>query len=206
MSKYHKGDKFIVEIKEVMNSVNGTLYRSEFSTLTFDDYGLDKLEQISATKSEETPTLPNDEKHEIITEAYEYAEAYNKGLNDAWELAKKIVSNPGEGGFSVKELINIFETSLMKNVFNEYSAQEAIEIIEAYEKEQAEIKVGDVVENINTGEAIVLEMRKDGLLNIITLTNGEVRIGWHQDVFKKTGKHIDIQSVLQQIGGGSGES
>lgn len=51
MSKYKVGDKFIIEIKEVMDSDNGTLYRSNFSTLVFDDYGLDKLEQLEEIKA-----------------------------------------------------------------------------------------------------------------------------------------------------------
>lgn len=47
MSKYKAGDKFILEIREVIESERGTLYRSNFSTLVFDDYGLDNLPQLS---------------------------------------------------------------------------------------------------------------------------------------------------------------
>ena len=43
MSKYKVGDKFVCEIKEVIECERGTLYRSNFSTLVFDDYGLDNL-------------------------------------------------------------------------------------------------------------------------------------------------------------------
>lgn len=141
-------------------------------------------------------------KHLAKVEPDDTSEAYNEGLNDAWELAKKIVSNPGEGGFSVKELINIFETSLMKNVFNEYSAQEAIEIIEAYEKEQAEIKVGDVVTAYST-EGIVTKCNED----FVTVINKNgVSDKWAKFVCKKTGKHIDLSDLFKQIGGGTGES
>lgn len=39
MSKYKVGDEFIVTIKEVMKSENGTLYRSNFITLdSFTDW------------------------------------------------------------------------------------------------------------------------------------------------------------------------
>ena len=43
MSKYKVGDKFVCEIKEVIKCERGTLYRSNFSTLVFDDNGLDNL-------------------------------------------------------------------------------------------------------------------------------------------------------------------
>lgn len=57
MSKYKVGDKFVCEIKEVIKCERGTLYRSNFSTLVFDDYGLDHL-----------PKLPDD----IITKLKEW--------------------------------------------------------------------------------------------------------------------------------------
>ena len=50
MSKYNKGDKFELEIEQVMESSTtgrNTLYRIKgFSALTFDDYGLSLLKQI----------------------------------------------------------------------------------------------------------------------------------------------------------------
>ena len=49
---YKVGDKFIIEIKEVLSSDKGTLYRSNFSTLVFDDYGLDKLQKYNEAKQE----------------------------------------------------------------------------------------------------------------------------------------------------------
>ena len=128
------------------------------------------------------------------------AEAYNKGLNDAWELAKKLDLLD----CSVGE--QIFGTYKLAEVFTKYTPQEALAKLEVYKKEQASIKVGDVVKNINTGEAVVLQIRLDGLLNIYSIKDGMVRIGWNKTAFKKTGKHIDIQSVLGQIGGGQGES
>ena len=181
MSKYHKGDKFIVEIKEVMNSDNGTLYRSNFKTLTFDDNGLDKLQKYN---------------EDMIP----YDVAYNKGLEDAWELAKKIASNPSEGGFSIKELIKIFESSLIKDIFKKYSAQEALAKLEAYENEQADIKVGDVVVHLDT-KGVVLDFIDSTDDEMVVLNENGCVEEWKHSQCKKTGKHIDIQSVLEQIGG-----
>ena len=45
---YKKGDKFTVEITEVLTGEDGkTVYRmNDFSSLVFDDYGLDRLEKV----------------------------------------------------------------------------------------------------------------------------------------------------------------
>lgn len=86
-----------------------------------------------------------------ITETQKTIEAikYECGLNDAWEVAKKIVSNKGYTG---EELENIFGTSTLSRIFDTYTASEAIEMIEKYEKEQKTpvFKVGDRVRT--TGE------------------------------------------------------
>ena len=56
MSKYNKGDKFELEIEQVMESTitgRNALYRIKgFSSLTFDDYGLSLLKQIKTEEPE----------------------------------------------------------------------------------------------------------------------------------------------------------
>ena len=135
-------------------------------------------------------------------------EAYNKGLedgrNEVWELAKKIASNHSEGGFSIKELIKIFGIALVKDIFKEYSAQEALAKLEAYEKEQAEIKVGDVV-TVDNGDIkfICTQDNSNGDYTKCHLmaSDGSTWEECNKKILVKTGKHIDIQSILQQIGG-----
>ena len=48
MSKYNKGDKFEIEIEDVLTNEKGeVLYRLKpFAALTFNDYGLNQLKQI----------------------------------------------------------------------------------------------------------------------------------------------------------------
>lgn len=48
MSKYKVGDKFEIEIAQVIESVGGnTLYRIKgFNALIFDDHGLNKLREL----------------------------------------------------------------------------------------------------------------------------------------------------------------
>ena len=132
-------------------------------------------------------------------------EAYNKGLNDGrnevWELAKKLVLLDSSIGWE------IFGTCRVLEVLENFTPQEAIAKLEAYEKEQ-EIKVGDVVtDKGHTTEILVTELNAVTFGGIKTTPTDELgQLGTVYSLmpiiqYHKTGKHIDIQSVLQQIGG-----
>jgi hypothetical protein len=61
MYKYKAGDKFVIEIEEVIETQGKTLHRVKgFNALVFDEYGLGMLEQIKETK--EAPKLTQREK------------------------------------------------------------------------------------------------------------------------------------------------
>ena len=138
------GDKYIIELEEKpFHDDNGDfLYRVKgFNSLVFDMTGINKL--ISYTE-------PDMEKvrEEAFKNGYDAAckdidikskinAAYQKGLSDAWECARKIIHMP-EG-----DLLNIFTecysavcTSVQ--VFLKYDASEAIEKIRQYEQEKEE--------------------------------------------------------------------
>lgn len=190
MGKYHKGDKFIIEIQEVINSENGTLYRSNFKTLVFDDYGLDSLHQ-AITPAEDG-----------LVDKAEVAEAYNKGLQDAWELARKIVLDVSKGGIPERNMRSMFgEKWTVSDILKNYTPQEVLAKLEAYEKEQNEIKVGDVVSNDGL-KSVVVRVVEDKIYTVTSI--GTTPSYAFDDIkkLKKTGKHIDIQNILQQIGGG----
>lgn len=65
-------------------------------------------------------------------------EAYQRGLNEAWEAAKKIVLSPDEGGTSLPDLFAMFGNGSKQSVFRNYSASEAIAKQKAYEEKQKE--------------------------------------------------------------------
>ena len=123
------------------------------------------------------------------------------GLNEAWEFVRKI------SNISYKELSNIFGVS-MENPWGElidkHSASEAIAKLEAYEAEK-QIKVGDVVEYFtevsNPHFGIYLSETKEEHWVLTPYCEApqslEKKTGWQ---FKKTGKHIDISSILAEIG------
>lgn len=94
MSKYTKGDKFEIEIEQVMEpSTTGrnALYRIKgFSALTFDDYGLSLLKQIKTEEPEvdwsmvavDTPILVS---ADGLDWRRRYFAKYEAGLVRAWD-------------------------------------------------------------------------------------------------------------------------
>ena len=114
---------------------------------------------------------------------------YTDGLNDAWELAKKILN------MKMDVAVEAFDCTRISDVMEKFTPEEALAKIEAYEKEK-EIKVGDVVLD-------------DGDKGIVTRSgNNYVYILWFDgscgnyepSKLKKTDLHIDIEGLLRQIG------
>ena len=122
-----------------------------------------------------------------------YCNEYQRGLNDAWEAARKIVemSDP-----PYWELFDEYK----ENLFGKISASEAIEKLKAYEDKQKaddEIKVGDEVRHDRGWTAVVTSIDNVGF-SVMDL-NGEV--GSYSDIskFEKTGRHFDIASILEDM-------
>lgn len=187
MSKYNAGDKFIIEIgEEYETSMKFGLEENSpvelfkikgFNSLVFDDNGLDKLQKYDEAQ------IP-------------YSEAYNKGLQDAWKLALKVSAIENKEGIPDEVCKKLFGTLCGAEIIREHTPQEVLEKLEAYEQEK-EIKMGDEVENpnnpkkyivcnIKTGASISTDLRETALLEL--------------SCWQKTGKHIDIQSILDGIG------
>ena len=74
-----------------------------------------------------------------------YCNEYQRGLDDAWEVARRIALNSNDGGLSIEELDEIFGCYTLQQVFRQYSAQQTIEKIKDYEEQKTdgEIKVGN---------------------------------------------------------------
>lgn len=185
--KYKVGDEFIVKIKEVMDSDNGTLYRSNFNTLVFDEYGLDKLQKYDEVK----------ERLELIDEL-KLVER-NKGMMDAWELVKKLADMP------FQERADIFgyccNGITVTDVLRDFTPQQALAKIEAYEGSNA-IKVGDVVYADDEPDSFgVVTWFVDDKYAYVLWDDGSS--GFQEDIsdIHKTGRHIDISNLLEQIRG-----
>ena len=128
---------------------------------------------------------------------------YSQGLADAWKLAKKIVLSPYNGGMSSGTLDEIFDKySDMDSVLMNYTAEEALAKIEAYEKERAEVKIGDeVVHGIGGCETkFIVTSMSDGMIRGFDSNGITHSFTFPNRFITKTGKHIEIESLLKQIG------
>jgi hypothetical protein len=146
--------------------------------------------------------MPNTEpKNELVRDFdCELDMAYEKGMNDAWELAKQILYGID------KQLIEIFDKKVeprffdlthKRDIINCHTPQEAKAKMEKW-RESKKIEVGDVVELTVGTKCVVTAIRND-------IADGFTEVGYSfydlpLDELKKTGKHIDIKAILEQIG------
>lgn len=113
---------------------------------------------------------------------------------EAWEIAKKLFAD-----YSNVELDEIFGKGWSFPKLMELTPQEAKAKIEAWEVKKY-INVGDVISNPNFGKGVVFGISDDGKYAILT-ENACSTHGWDRSALKKTGRHIDIDGLLKQIGG-----
>ena len=181
--------KYIIEVEDECTE---DLYRVKgFETLVFNEAGLKKLEPVSNALQ------------------HGYDEGYQDGLNDAWELAKKIIL-PMECHevFTGEDLNDIFGMSGYKNVMSTFSASEALAKFQEYEearkKAEAEIKVGDEVIVPNGKRCVVTGFNRGDNKWILCIDeNGDCGPNYHEKTdLKKTGRHFpQIEEVLKQMKG-----
>ena len=87
-------------------------------------------------------------------------------------------------------------------IFEKFTPQEALVKLEAYEKEQEKVRqkimVGDIVTLEDGTKGVVMD--EDGVDNVVIFTeNGCIEAWMNKKYITKTGKRIDIQSLLEQI-------
>lgn len=169
MSKYKIGDKVYLECEVSKIDMSDNTYR-----LKYEDY----MDEHSSTYSVTDKVLhPADE-------------SYSKGLNDAWELAKKIIIQPDDGGYTAQELEELFRTIVPSEVFAAFTPQEALAKVKEYEDKCNEIKKGDVVKLIgSTHEAIVTRVSVTSLYFLFK--DGSCGSLSAKEDFEKTSKHFD---------------
>ena len=185
MGKYKVGDKFVIEIEGIYENVlsnafevdiSKQLYKIKgFDSLVFDKNGLDKLE--NAKNSLPIP----------------YSEAYKKGMNEAWEIARELCNT----GYN--DCTNIFGDESVEYVIKNLTPLEIKEKIESFKKE---IKVGDVV-TVGGGDItfICTKDNSNGDYTKCHLVAGDGSVYEDCDKFEcqKTGKSIDIGEILKEI-------
>ena len=134
-------------------------------------------------------------KNTIKLEEDEY---YQRGLEDAWEAARKICLNECDGGMTPTEVNKIFGVGFYRDALLE-SASEAIEKIRQYEQEKEEIKIGDEVRNIQYGWTAVVSAIDRECMTLMD-TNGKLGDGYDMNRFIKTGRCFpEISEVLKKM-------
>lgn len=220
MSKYIKGDKVVMEITDRFKNAYGHEYYSLLNSIYSTDFIEEKTEfltfytepleaKIRRQAAEITRLLAENKrlwatnKHmesesmRVIVEnnelRKEMEQAEVEGAEAAWELARKIILL---GGYTSDDLEEIFNCSGYHKVMKDFTYPEAAAKVAEWEKAKEGIKVGDVVSR--EGLYGVVKSVSDDWLNGITASG--ISFQWLKRKCTKTGRHIDIDSFLKQIG------
>ena len=125
-------------------------------------------------------------------------QGYNKGLNDAWELVKKIVLKAEKGGLNYNDFKNIFGVGDYVSVLEEFTPQEALAKLKAYEEAQ-KIKLGEIViVNIPDEKGIVIVKCQDGEYKVLMEDFDIVKLPASK--LTKTGRFVALNNIIEQIG------
>ena len=197
MSKYKVGDKVILTVSDVNEKAYYPYYMFNNNNSNLWISSIDKYAEPLSTYTEplEAEITRLLEENKRLKQNYENIRA--KGQNEAWELVRKIFdmeTNDIEDIFIKEDAWNL------GTVLNNYTYQEAAAKVAEWEKAKEEIK------------AFMDKLACDKLSDIISHNNAENKtlnnpmywwagsVSWRLENMKKTGRHIDVDSFLKQIG------
>ena len=131
---------------------------------------------------------------------------YNKGLEDAWELAKKLILNETEYDSFGYHGVKVIFKKLPYEVFRDMTPQEAFARIEEHEERKREIfkdeyDVGDVAKTKDGKLCVVSSIAKDAVYVLTYADGSSERVGCHEakSYLTKTGRKMDIRSLLDEL-------
>ena len=127
----------------------------------------------------------------------EINEAYQRGLDDAWEAAKKIQCDEK---LDWETLFHMFNRDSFTGIFRDFSASEAIAKLKAYEEKQKaddKIEVGDEVEVLNSGSKYLIAWFAGK--SLCGFAHDGVTCHLQPSDVRKTGRHFDILSILEEM-------
>lgn len=231
MNKYKVGDKIVLTVSDVNEKAYYSYYVFNDNDLILWEPSTDKYaeplsnytEPLEDTiqkytvkiarlvmekeglKDENERLKTENKKMSIKIDAYElygdqheeeYNQAFNQGTEAAWELARKIILG-GKDCYSCEDLKKIFDYGYSQAVMRHYTYPEAAAKVAEWEKAKEEIKVGDVVSHEEKYGVVISE----GTICFRGFADDGTPFEWYKERCKKTGRHIDIDSFLKQIGG-----
>ena len=130
--------------------------------------------------------------------------SYEQGMRDIWNLMQKIYCEPGFNKYNKRE--EIFGWEYMSDILERLSPEVALEKLRDYEErkrvEAEKPVVGDVVEfDASCGPKTGVLLYENSTCYWVLEAAGECpqRLSKENFKIKKTGKHVDIQGMLDEI-------
>lgn len=171
------GDKFVLEINDAFERDGEKLYRAKgFKSLVFDDNGLKKLVPLQGIAKEEMEAVRN------------------AGREEVWELVKFLKETDK---LEVRKIFDVPDIAFSAvGWILDHNVHDILDKYNAWKKSENEINVGDVVKHKN-GRIGVVTYKNDLILRGIL--DDSTTFDWFIADCSKTGKHIEIESVIHQI-------
>ena len=215
MNKYKVGDKVVFTVTGMFGDVEYQYYalNKDFSVW---EKTIDKYSEPLSTYTEPLEAKIKRQAAEItrlLAENKELKEDFEKskrvnlnigrvaGQNEAWELALKLrymdyedkVECFGLGYDGKEKWIEVMEN---------YTYAEAAAKVSQWEKAKEEIKVGDVYKSLSGNFVVCGIDREKDMVKALwdDLSVGKIYLYEIKEQYTKTGRHIDIDSFLKQIG------
>ena len=175
-------------------------YTVKIARLVMEKEGLkDENERLKAENEKMSIKI---DAYELCSDQHEveYNQAFNQGAEAAWELARKINNMDI---YDTEEIFIEAGAFHLGNVLENYTYLEAAAKVTEWEKAKEEIKVGDIVKirEGNNNDLCVLCMSTDKKYYNAVDGYGAVYYLLTKEMIAKTGRHIDIDGFLKQIGG-----
>lgn len=120
---------------------------------------------------------------------------YQKGLEDAWKVAKRICITADNGGLNSEELKEIFDTYSTSRILNNFTVTEAMEKLKEYE--EGGFRVGDIVAGVTHHRGVVVKVNEFGC-NVLW-ENGDTGFHSHRDLDKVNEFTLDVNLILNEI-------
>ena len=127
-------------------------------------------------------------------------EAYQRGLEDAWNVARKIAVETDDGGVSIEALYKMFGTESMCMIMKNNTVHDATDKLKAYEDKNSDrIEVGDEVRTRDGAPSHTFLVTKVTDSHVYGISDDGSWNYWTKDEVTKTGKHYDIASILEAM-------
>lgn len=129
---------------------------------------------------------------------------YEDGLNEAWELTRKLIISDYDGAYSAKDMRDIWKHGGFLSILKDFTAQQALEKLREYEKKKnVEIHVGDeIYSELTDCKAVVQRIDAWNRYQCFTDEGAQFVIDTEtfNDYWVKTGKNYpQITEILKQM-------